>query len=158
MDHDDQRTVSGEVTDVFGHRFVVRTAKGTILADLGPRGAESMKLHKGDHVELWGEMKPSELKVARIAKAGAEPVAIQHGKPEHDGREIDPSAAVRTVEENGFAVVGSPRRKPKHFEILGRDKGGDFVELHVEIDGTLRKSKPVSASDAKWGQEMERAG
>lgn len=158
MSHGLRISLSGDVTDVFAHRFVVNTEKGTILANLGPSGAGKIKLHKGDHVDLWGEMKSSELKVARIAKAGAEPVAIEHGTSVDDGPEADPMAAVRTAEKNGFVVVGAPRRKPGHFEVLGRDKGGDFVELHVEIDGTLRKSRPIVAGDLKWADLIKQAG
>lgn len=158
MSQSEMTTVSGDVTDVFAHRFVVRTATGTVLADLGPRGTERIKLNKGDHVELLGEKNPSELKVVRVAKSGAEPVVIEHGKPAGHLQDADPAAAIRTVEANGFVVVGHPRRKPKHFEILGRDKGDGFVELHVGIDGTLRKSKPVSANDAKWGEDLGQDG
>ena len=46
MSHGEQTTLSGDVTDVFAHRFVVKTAKGPVLADLGPaapRGASSRK-------------------------------------------------------------------------------------------------------------------
>ncbi len=151
MDQNIQTTLSGDVTDIFAHRFVVRTTAGTVLADLGPGGAEMVKLRRGDHVDLWGEMKPSELKVSRIARTGEEAISIPHGKPtDHQQDDVDPEAAVRSVEANGFAVVGVPRRKPRHFEILGRDKGGDLVELHVELDGTLRKSKPVLANEPKW--------
>jgi hypothetical protein len=58
------------------------------------------------------------------------------------------------VEANGFTVLGSPRRKPKHFEILGRDLAGDIVEPHVELDGSLRKTRPVREDDPKWGTEI----
>ena len=68
MSHDDQTTITGEVTDIFAHRFVVKTATGTVLADIGPKGAEQVRLKKGERVELAGEMKPSELKVWSIAK------------------------------------------------------------------------------------------
>ncbi len=57
--------LSGEVTDIFAHRFVVKTEAGKILADLGPKGAEQVTLREGDKVTLSGEMKPSELKIHR---------------------------------------------------------------------------------------------
>lgn len=162
MSRAEQMTFSGDVTDVFAHRFVVKTAAGPVLVDLGPAGAERVKLRKGDRVDLWGEMKPSELKVARIAKAGADPIAITHGKPgqgkpDHDGREADPAAAIRTVEAYGYTVVGVPRRKPRHVEILGRGKGGEIVEFHVALDGTLRKSKPLRANEPEGGHETKTA-
>jgi hypothetical protein len=40
MSPDAQTTIFGEVTDIFAHRFVVKTTTGKILADLGPKGAE----------------------------------------------------------------------------------------------------------------------
>jgi len=55
---------------------------------------------------------------------------------------------------NGFEVVGNPRRKPKHFEILGRDAAGDFVEMHIELGGALRKTRPVEKDDPKWATEL----
>ena len=52
-------TVSGTITHVFAHRFVVETAKGPVLADVTPRGLEQVSLRIGDDVRLEGEMKPS---------------------------------------------------------------------------------------------------
>ncbi len=159
MSHDNQTTIKGEVTDIFAHRFVLKTAAGKYLADLGPKGADQMRLKPGDNVELTGEMKPSELKVHSVAKAGAKPVAIDHSKkPSHEEHEeANPAPALKTAEANGFTVLGQPRRKPKHFEILGRDSAGDLVELHVELDGTLRKTHPVDAHDPKWSAELQTA-
>ena len=158
MSHDDQTTVTGEVTDIFAHRFVVKTATGTVLADLGPEGGEQVRLKKGERVELSGEMKPSELKVWSIAKDGAASVQVdRHKKPHPPGPEhadADPKPALRTAEANGFKVLGQPRRKPKHFDILGRDSGGDLVELHVELHGTLRKTRPVEDADPKWEADI----
>jgi hypothetical protein len=60
MSQADQMTYSGEVTDIFAHRLVIKTATGKILADLGPKGAELVALREGDHIEVSGEMKPSD--------------------------------------------------------------------------------------------------
>jgi hypothetical protein len=151
----DETTFSGTVTEIFAHRFVVATKTGKILADLGPKGADRIALKTGDAVELSGEMKPSELKVGRIARAGETPIAIEHKKPHLEARHpADPAPALKTVAINGFSVRGLPRRKPKHFEILGCDKAGDFVEFHVELDGALRKTKPVDGDDPKWAAEI----
>ena len=159
MDHESRtRRLSGQVTDIFAHRFVVKTENGKVLADLGPKGAEQVPLKEGDRVNLIGDMKPSELKVHSIAKNGARPILIAHpGKPHppHEAEEADPEAALMSAEANGFTVVGKPRRKPKHFEILGRDAAGDMVELHIELDGALRKTRPVHEDDPKWAREIE---
>ncbi len=52
--------------------------------------------------------------------------------------EADPSAAIAAAEDEGYALVGEPKRKPKHFEIVGA-KDGARHELHVAFDGTIRK-------------------
>ncbi len=166
MSEDNPMSVAGEVTDTFVHRFVVRTATGKVLADLGPKGVERIALREGDRVELWGEMKRSELKVHRITRAGGQPIEIDHEKPHPrhpntarpmpgEQTAADPAPALRTVAENGFTVLGTPRRKPKHFEILGRGRAGELVELHVDLDGHLRKSKPVDGGDETWGAETQ---
>jgi hypothetical protein len=158
MSHEEQsKTLSGEVTDIFAHRFVVKTADGKVLADLGPKGADQVPLKAGDRVNLIGNMKPSELKVHSIARNGERPVGIEHPKKPHPHEldEADPGPALKTAEANGFTVLGKPRRKPKHFEILGRDLAGDVVELHVELDGSLRKTHPVHDDDPKWATEIK---
>jgi len=156
----EEKTLSGRVTDVFAHRFVVETANGKVLADLTPKGAEGFRLKAGDHVEIAGEMKPSEIKVRSIARNGAAPVVIDHPpKPPHPARHhphepADPSAALRTVRAKGFVVLGEPRRRPKHFEILGRDAAGKLAELHIELDGAFRKMRPLHGGDPKWAMEL----
>jgi hypothetical protein len=159
MDHErPTRSLSGQVTDVFAHRLVVKTEKGKVLADLGPKSAERVPLREGDHVDLIGEMKPSEPKVHSIRRNGARPVPVEHtGKPHplHELEEADPKPALKTAETNGFTVLGKPRRKPKHYQILGRDAAGDMVELHIELDGALRKTRPVHEDDPKWATEIE---
>jgi hypothetical protein len=153
MPHEETK-VTGEITDIFAHRFVVRTTRGNVLADLTPKGAERMTLTEGDQVELIGEQKPSELKVRSIARNGGRAVQIDHD----DHHELaDPEPALKTAATNGFTVLGEPRRKPKHFEILGRDASGDMVELHIELDGRLRKSRPVPGDDPKWAEEIDAA-
>jgi hypothetical protein len=85
MNHEEKtRTLSGQVTDIFAHRFVVKTEEGKVLADLGPKGAERVPLREGDRVDLVGDMKPSELKVHSIAVDGGRPILVEHpGKPHH---------------------------------------------------------------------------
>ena len=60
------------------------------------------------------------------------------------------------VERAGFAAIGAPRRKPKHFEVLAR-RDGRLTECHVELDGHIRKEKPVAPDDHKWSHELASA-
>ena len=147
------------MTDIFAHRYVVKTETGKVLADLGPKGAERVSLEEGDRVDLVGDMKPSELKVHSIARNGAPPILVEHPwkrhrAPPHELEDADPRPALKTAEANGFRVIGKPRRKPKHFEILGRAAAGGMVELHIELDGVLRKTKPAREDDPKWRTEI----
>jgi hypothetical protein len=154
----DAQTLTGEVTDIFAHRFVVATKNGRFLADLGPKGAEQVSLREGDHVTLTGEMKPSELKVHTIQKESGPAIALNHKKPNprhpDPDEHADPKLALAAVERSGFKVAAEPRRKPKHFEILGRDAAGAFFEIHVDLDGELRKTRPATKDDPKWAAEI----
>jgi hypothetical protein len=159
MPHHHRATISGTITDVFLHRFVVQSKESKFLADLGPKGLERFPLVIGDEVTLDGEIKPSELKVMSIAKKGGEPVEIDHKKPHeredhdhHNRPAVDPTIALEGAKEAGFNPLGQPRCKPKHFEVLAT-KEGRSVELHIELDGRIRKEKPVHVDDPKWADE-----
>ncbi|MCW6510225.1 hypothetical protein [Lichenifustis flavocetrariae] len=151
-------TVSGEIRDIFAHRFVLQTPDGPMLADLGPRGAERVSLKRGQTVSLSGEMKPSELKVTTFTSDGVT-VAIEHGKPgdkEHgkDHGPVDLASILASLRAAGHESVGEPRRKPKHVEVLARAPDGSLIEHHVEFDGHIRKSKPIEADSEKWAVEL----
>lgn len=139
-------TVEGEVSDIFAHRFVVRTADGPILADLGPKGAKKAAVKPGDTVKLTGTQTPSELKVASFERGGE---TIEIEGPDED-EHADPAPALAAVKALGHEVVGEPRRKPKHFEVLAKDGEGVHHEHHVALDGEIRKTKAGDPADDKW--------
>ena len=149
----DTITLSGTIADVFAHRFTLTTDTGTVLADLGPKGAERITPATGDAVTITGERKPSEIKVTSLTRRG-ETVDLSHDKgPDH--APADPKPVLAAVEKAGLAPLGEPRRKPKHFEVLARDRDGHHHELHVAFDGTVSKRKPVAADDAKWAEALK---
>jgi hypothetical protein len=150
----DHHTVSitGRISHVFAHRFVVETDEGPVLADITPKGLEQHALRVGETVELTGEMKPSELKVSRLT-TGKTIVVIDKKKPHHRDDHADPDDALKAAREAGFETLGEPRRKPKHFEVLGR-RDQALMELHIELDGHIRKMKPVDAVDPKWAEAL----
>lgn len=166
MPHHQDRKVTGTIAHVFGHRFVVEAASGFVLADLAPHGAEKIKLRIGDEVALEGEMKPTELKVFAFTRGG-KTVHIEHGPKhgpkhhhhhhhhhDHHHPDADPAVATDAAKAAGYTVVGEPRRKPKHFEVLGR-RNKKLSELHIELDGHIRKVKPVERDDHKWADVAE---
>lgn len=139
----DMQEVSGTVWAVFGHRLAIEGPGGRVLADLGPKDAKGIALAVGDEVSLKGERKPTEIKVTAIAvNGGAAREITWPTKPDHG--EADPSLAIAAARAEGYVVAGEPKRKPKHFEIVGA-KDGAHHELHIELDGTIRKVKPVAA-------------
>ena len=48
MSRHQHKTVSGKITHIFGHRFVLRTGHGDVLADLTPEGLEQITLRLDD--------------------------------------------------------------------------------------------------------------
>ncbi len=161
-----RKSVTGKITHVFGHRFVVKADEADILADVTPKGLEQVTLKVGQKVTLEGEMKPSELKVDRFTLDGRT-FAIHHKKKHehhhhphhhhdhhhhhhhHHHEDADPAIALKSARAAGYKPLAEPRRKPKHFEVLG-SKDGSFGELHIELDGHIRKVKAVDRSDHKW--------
>jgi hypothetical protein len=148
--------VTGKVAHVFAHRFVVETDQGVMLADLTPRGAEQHALRIGEVVSLSGEMKPSELKVSQLT-VGKTTIVIEHKKPHDHHPHAEPSDAIRVARDAGFEPLGQPHRKPKHFEVLGR-RDRQLTELHVELNGNIRKMKPVENGDPKWSEVLQQPG
>lgn len=148
--------ISGKITHVFGHRFVVETGQGAVLADITPKGLEQHALRVGDEVNLSGEMKPSELKVSRLT-SGNTTITIEHRKKPHEHHaDGEPRDALKAARAAGYETVGEPRRKPKHFEVLGR-RDKQLIELHIELDGHIRKTKPVESHDPKWSETLQQA-
>ena len=157
MPHHDTTALSGTIQHVFAHRFTLEADGAVHLADLGPKGAQAFPLAAGLRVTLEGERRPSEIKVARIAADGREPVEIQHKTPHHPGKPrsdgpVDPASALAAVTAAGWTPTGEPRRKPKHVEVLARRGDGAWTELHVDATGTIYREKAPDAD--KWGAAL----
>jgi hypothetical protein len=143
----------GEVTHVFSHRFVLQTDSEAVLADLTPHGLAMVSLRVGDRVSIEGEQKPSEIKVRKLERDGAAFEIGEDSHKEHKHPPADPKLAAKAATSAGYEVIGELRRKPKHFEALAK-KEGLFTELHIDLDGDIRKSKPIFPEDHKWRSEM----
>jgi hypothetical protein len=98
-------------------------------------------------------MKPSELKVSRLT-AGKTTITIEHKKPHDHHPHADPGDAMKAARDAGFEPLCRPRRKPKHFEALGR-RSHQLTELHVELNGNIRKMKPVEDGAPKWSDALQ---
>ena len=154
MPHHEQVALAGVIEHVFAHRFTVSSGGEVHLADLGPKGAQAFGLVPGLAIRLEGEQRPSEIKVARIARKGGRFVEVQHAKPHHGPKHVhpdgpaDPLAALAAVKQAGWNAIGEPQRRPRHFEVLARQRGGGWIELHVDFAGAIYKEK--AADPGKW--------
>jgi hypothetical protein len=158
MSHDETTvTVSGTIQDIFAHRFVVQTTKGKILADFGKHNMGKIILDVGDGVALTGEQKTSELKIHKMT-LNAKDIELEPKDKGHFHHEymksVDPEVAIHAAQREHVTVIGKPHRKLEHFEVLGKNPQGELVELHIELDGKLRKSKPVKPDNEKWVAEL----
>lgn len=142
MPHHEKTSLSGKVTDVFAHRFVLETLDGErVLADLGPHGADQISLATGDKISIEGDRHPSEIKVGRLTREN-EAVEIERPKPKppQQARDRGPEAAIKALAATGVRPVGEPRRRPHHFEITA-EKDGKRQEYHVHDDGRIHPAK-----------------
>lgn len=141
--------VTGTIWGIFAHRFAIETPDGKLLADVGPHHGERLPLTEGDRITVRGDRKPSEIKADLVITADGIRHRIERPKkPDHDHHApADPAVALQSVRNDGYAVVGEPRRKPKHWEIPAR-RDERAYELHVELDGRIRhvKERPLASA------------
>jgi len=142
-DHKNDRWYRGTVRDVFGHRFVLTTDDGPILADVGLHHPESIKLKVGAKVNIAGRQTPGEIEVRLFQSGRGKTIALhKHQKNNSSDEESELEAAANVALDAGYIVVGEPIRKSKHFE-LKTFRGGRRYELHIMPNGDIRKEKPL---------------
>jgi hypothetical protein len=143
--HQDKKRLQshhGTVRDVFGHRFVLTTDDGPVLADVGPHAPDGIKLKPGAKVKITGERTPCEIKVRLFQSGRREAIEIPYQQKKHNrGEDGDPNAAVKVALNAGYTVVGEPKRKQKYFELQAIRSGQDY-ELHIMLNGDIRKEIP----------------
>ncbi|MEO6013411.1 MAG: hypothetical protein ABIQ30_07490 [Devosia sp.] len=155
MPHHPIVEITGRITDIFAHRFVIeQSSTERLLADLGPKGAEQLKPGIGQEVTIEGEQHPSEIKVSRFTRAGTVTEIARPPKPGGPNDELfDPAIALDAVRNTGAEIIGEPRRGPKHYEVLAK-RDGEVAEYHVHADGRIGKTKPVRPGEPKWAGVM----
>ena len=152
-EHKRQASISRTVAAVFAHRLVVEISDPQFLAKIGSEAVGRIGVREGDKVTLKGKRKPFEIKVTELEKGVGKPIRIERKKEHgHDKRRDyrDPGDAIAAVAREGFEVLGEPRRKPMHFQTLGRSTHGDFTEFQVGLRGAIGKHKPADIHRPKW--------
>jgi hypothetical protein len=151
--------ISGTVTEVFGPRFVVETATGKILVDIGPKGAEKVTIKSGEKIEIEGDQNVNELHARRVTLSDGH--AYELGKPGKTWREwlggtpspdamgfFGPTEAKKLASEKGYQVSGDPVPAKKHFRVMA-SKDGKNYELDVHRDGNIIEHLAFGVAEAK---------
>jgi len=146
-------SISGTVTAIFGHRFVVQTGDSKHLADLGPDAARQIQLNEGDEVRVTGERRSSEIKVSEIVKAGGRAIQIAHQTTTREPRaDRDPRAVIEAITRHGFDVVTRLRPTAEQRKFRKRPAKGSAVKLVGMIPkhkpAAIRRPRPKSAAAA----------
>ena len=71
--------VKGEVTDIFGNKFVIEDSSGRALVDTGPRGEDRRIVTKGEAVTVQGRFDRGIIRAQLIAHADGRNEAFGHG-------------------------------------------------------------------------------
>ena len=134
---------------------MLKTGSKSVLADLTPRGLEVVGLRIGDRVALEGEQKPSEIKVSKLERNGETfAIGLVRTAPAKMSRPCNSDQNCR-----GRRISNYWRTAAANQSILrcwGK-KAAEFEELHIELDGGVRKTRPVSPHDhngnPKWSSK-----
>lgn len=65
-----------------------------------------------------------------------------------------PVEARKSAVDNGYEVVGEPKKEKNHYALLGK-KEGKFYELHAHNNGSVKTMRPVDKTDLKWGPMIQ---
>ncbi|WP_426529436.1 hypothetical protein [Bradyrhizobium sp. McL0615] len=79
MRDDTPVAVKGEVTDVFGNKFVIQDGSGRALVDTGPRGEDRRIVTKGEAVTVQGRFDGGIIRAQLIAHPDGRNEAFGHG-------------------------------------------------------------------------------
>ncbi|WP_439543636.1 hypothetical protein [Hyphomicrobium sp.] len=152
-------TVTGTVTDTFGHRYVVDEGTKKSLVDIGPKGRDAVTIKNGDKVTIEGELTDAgEVRAAQVAVGSDKAVELPGEKSwlqrltggKAEKAPFGPAEAKAVVTKAGYEPVGEPKAEKKHFEVLGK-KDGKFFALDAHRNGDVKHVHAVDASDPKWG-------
>jgi hypothetical protein len=150
--------IVGTVTDVFGPRFVVETATGKILVDIGPKGAGKVAIKRGEKIEIDGDRRQNELRARRVTLADGHAYKVGPrgtwgdwllGRPAPGPvAAFGPAEAKKFATDKGYEVTGTPIATKEHFAVMAT-KAGSKYELAVHRDGRIDPRVAFGAAEAK---------
>ena len=150
--------IVGTVTDVFGPRFVVETATGKVLVDIGRKGADKVAVKQGEKIEIEGDRRKDELRARRVTLANGHAYVVDKrgvswrewlvGKraPEAAGY-FGPAEARKIASERGYQVSSEPVATKKHYAVTAAKDGRNY-DLQVHRDGRVEPRPAFGAAEA----------
>lgn len=160
--------IEGEVTDVFGNRFVLQDGTGRVLVEAGPDWYHRLDIRQGERLRVTGRpdgrsfdaftIRREDGREITIRRAeGSPPWAGRQGREAREGREgrqqrerreerqqqggIDETEARRVAEAAGYRIRGDVERKRRHWEIEAFNPRNERVEIHVDLAGRITREE-----------------
>jgi hypothetical protein len=151
--------IAGTVTDVFGPRFVVETANGKVLVDIGPKGTEKVAIKPGEKIEIEGDRDKDQLRARRVTLANGHAYQMDKGakgwrewltgsRAAEPAGSFGPADARKLAADKGYQVSGGPLATKKHFTVTAAKDGKNY-ELQVHHDGKIEPSVAFGAVEAR---------
>jgi hypothetical protein len=140
----------GEITDIFGSKFLVQDGTGRALVETGREGRGGTLVRTGDTVTVQGRFEEGVLRARLLTRAdgsrlalgpaGAPPPGTLSWAADKIGLVPKPDLAGLTaiVQAAGYADLRVTGRGPRHLEIAARGQDGREHLLHVGFDGQVR--------------------
>ncbi|WP_439597340.1 OB-fold nucleic acid binding domain-containing protein [Falsiroseomonas sp.] len=159
--------IEGEVTDVFGNRFVLQDGTGRVLVEAGPDWYHRLDIRQGERLRVTGRPDGRSFDAYTIRREDGREITIRRaeGSPPWAGREgrearerrgerqhrerrqerqeggIEEAEARRVAEAAGYRIRGDVERKRNHWEIEAFNPRNERVELHIDLAGRITREE-----------------
>jgi hypothetical protein len=145
--------IQGEVSDVFGNRFVLDDGTGRVLVEMGPERGQEYDIRAGERLTVFGEPDGDGFDAFRIVREDGSEIEVRSAdgpppwgnaerRPASDGApagQEDVQQIVSMLEAAGLTDVRLDERKGRHYEFETRDADGREVDIDVFFDGQIKK-------------------
>ncbi|MGV7032060.1 DNA-binding protein [Methylobacterium symbioticum] len=141
----------GEVTEIFGNKFVIQDATGRALVETGRAGEDGALVTKGETVTVQGRFEKGFLHARMITRAEGSPILLGRpgGPPPGTvdwakdkvglGPQPDLPALTAAIEKAGYGDIRVTGRGPRHLDVAAKGPDGRERLLHVDFDGRIRE-------------------
>lgn len=149
--------IEGEVSDVFGNRFVLDDGTGRVLVEAGPERGQEYDIRAGERLTVYGQPDGDGFDAVRIVREDGSEIEVRgaDGPPPWANAERGPERRpapeggpagqdeIRQIssmlEAAGLTDIRLDERKGRHYEFETRDADGRQVDVDVFFDGQIKK-------------------